>query len=157
MLWKPSLGSPKITGYLITPTNSDLEKSAYYVGEFSNFYFISTHYHYEFMRITDSIINYVKTTNKPVFIGGDFNMDFNAEQKDEPLQKFIDNDLVVFNNHGDITAPNSVTNKDLLIGYKNNSTEYNVISKGIPVFPRDDWKFENWISDHFPYLVTINL
>jgi hypothetical protein len=87
----------------------------------------------------------------------DFNIDFNADPKDEALQKFINNGLVIFNNPSDITAPNSGMCKDLLIGYKKNTTEYTIISKGIPVFPDPNWFIDKKTSDHLPYYVTIAL
>jgi hypothetical protein len=50
-------------------------------------------------------------------------------------------------------------NKDLLMGYEKYKTEseYNIISKGIPVFPDPNWYIDKKTSDHLPYYVTITL
>lgn len=160
IIWKTSLGTPITTKILV---DTEPEKSPILIAEFANFCFISTHYHAEFNKISDAIITFAKSVDKPVYIGGDFNMNFNAddENKDPALMKFIENDFVIFNKPGDITAPNSGTNKDLIIGYKKNTTVHNVISTGIPVFPNENLKFidgQNMnTSDHLPYYVTIKL
>jgi hypothetical protein len=153
ILWKPSLGTPKISNIRV---DTYPEESPIIIAEFNDFYFISTHYHGEYNKISDEIISFAKSVNKPVYIGGDFNMNFNAEDKDPALMKLIENGFVVFNKSGDITS-SSGKNIDLLIGYKENTTEYNIISKGIPVFPDPNWYIDKKTSDHLPYYVTITL
>ena len=155
ILWKPSLGTPKITKTLL---DTEPEKSPILIAEFSDFYFISTHYHAEFNKISDAIITFAKSVDKPVYIGGDFNMNLNAvPKKDDALQKYLDNGFVILNKPGDITTYDDKWLKDLLIGYKKNTTEHNVILTGIPVFPDPNWYINKKTSDHLPYFVTVKL
>ncbi len=156
ILWRPSLGTPIISKYVLKTVP---EVSPFMVAEFPNFYFISTHYHGEYEKITQSIIAFAKNVNKPVYIGGDFNCDLNEEPKVLPLAKFVENGFVFLNKIGDKTAPSDIpiTLIDLIIGYKPNSTEYNIISEGIPIFPFELWKINKKTSDHLPYFVTVKL
>ena len=117
LLWKPSLGTPIISRYYNIPTDGS-ETSAYVVAEFADFYFISTHYHSEFPKISDAIIALVKSVNKPVYIGGDFNMNLNSEPKDIALEKYVENGFIFLNKLGDVTTFDDKWLKDLLIGYK---------------------------------------
>ena len=42
----------------------------------------------------------------------------------------------------------------MIIGYKYSSINHNILSRGIPQFPREDLKES---SDHLPYFTTVKL
>jgi endonuclease/exonuclease/phosphatase family metal-dependent hydrolase len=156
MLWKPSLGNPKITTRILKrlTNSSDPEDRAYLIAEFSNFCFIATHYSLDQNdrnRMTDEIIAYAKAIGKPVYLGGDLN----EWPHHEAIQKFKNNGFVILND-GTFTYPSSNPYKvlDMILGYKNSSTAHSFLSRGIPLFPRVDLRGS---SDHLPYSITIEL
>ena len=157
IMWHSRLGTPKITNKSISPsTNStDVEKRAYIIAEFEDFYFISTHYSTdanERDKMSADIITFVKNTTKPVYIAGDLN----ATPNEQSIIYLTNNNFVLLNdiNHKtySVIAPSKLI--DLILGYKKNSTSHSIVSRGIPVFPNEEMKS---ISDHFPYYVTVNI
>lgn len=160
LLYKSALGNPKISTYeLKTPDNSNDEdpSRAYILAEFSNFCFISTHFstdQNDRSRMTDSIISYAKRIGKPVFLAGDLN-----EQPYDPnITKFKNHGFVLLNDPNTLTYstkhPSLTKTLDLILGYKNNSINYTIVSRGVALFPKESLKE---LSDHLPYCVTLNL
>jgi endonuclease/exonuclease/phosphatase family metal-dependent hydrolase len=155
LLWKPSLGTPIISTEIFHHVNSSEEDRALIFAEFNNFCFIATHYGGDpdqNTNMSNSVIAYAKSVNKPVYIAGDFN----AEPGSPTIVNLTNNNFVVLNDLNVKTTPsnNPVSLKDMIIGYNNNSTQHNIISRGVPVFPREDLRD---LSDHLPYCVTVKL
>ncbi|OJV42929.1 MAG: hypothetical protein BGO29_07120 [Bacteroidales bacterium 36-12] len=157
MLWKPTLGTPKVKIFEIKPSNNsiDTEDRAFMVAEFADFYFISTHYSIdgtEQLKMSDQIVNYVNSTSKPVFLAGDFN----ATVNESPIIRLTNNNFYILNDLTQNTYPSSNPRKqiDLVIEYNNGHRPSNVLKRGMPIFQRED--FRN-LSDHLPYFVTVDL
>ncbi len=103
--------------------------------------------------MTDEIIAYAKAFNKPVYLAGDLNEQLG---KGYALPKFFDNGFVLLNDPTTLTfrSTNPTSLLDMIFCYKNGSTSNNIVSRGIPLFPRKDL---SKCSDHLPYFVTIKM
>ncbi len=159
MLWNPkTVGTPKkITTKEITPLNGsgDKETRAYMIAEFDDFYFISTHYSLdgnEQNRMTEEILAYAQIVTKPIYVAGDFN----ATPYYPVMEKFKNNNFIILNDTTHRTAPVHNPDKliDMVLGFKRNSTQHTIISRGISPF--SDTGLRN-LSDHLPYYVTVNI
>ncbi|MDX9848409.1 MAG: hypothetical protein RBT74_15610 [Tenuifilaceae bacterium] len=97
-----------------------------------------------------TLLTYAKAFNKPVYLAGDLN----EQPHEEAIQKFKENNFIVLNDPATKTYPREDPKKliDMILGYKTNSTNYNIVSRGIPNFPRVDLR-QN--SDHLPYYVIV--
>ena len=160
VLWKSSLGTPKITNVKVDPVSSstDSESRAFIMAEFSDFCFIAAHFSLNSIdrdSMVVKMIQYVKSVGKTVFVGGDFN----AEPTYRALVTLQNNNFKILNTLSDYTysADNPTSLIDMILGYRNNSTdkEYTVISRGIPTAPSGVTYSD--VSDHLPYCVTVDL
>ena len=174
LLWNTSaVGSPIRTVAETVNTSSDDPdgKRGYIIAEFHDFIFVSTHLSGDTIRDKAKIIkeflkeDIIKNSNKPVFIGGDFNF----QPNDDILGPFLNtvgfevlNNLEGsrgFDNKGnyrwiytDLTTDDSQRMIDLICGEKN-SSKYEVLSKCIPDAANPPFKY----SDHRPYMVKVKL
>jgi endonuclease/exonuclease/phosphatase family metal-dependent hydrolase len=160
ILWNPALGNPTLTNLKVNPTpgSTDKESRACIIAEFPRFYFISTHFSLNAIdrdTMTARIIRFARQAGKTVFVAGDFN----AQPTYRAMVTFKNNQFVILNNLTDNTYPASAPTSviDMILGYRQNSTDapYTVVSRGIPVPPAGVVLKD--ISDHLPYLVTVNL
>ena len=169
LLWNTSaVGSPIRTVAETVNTSSDDPdgKRGYIIAEFHDFIFVSTHLSGDTIRDKAKIIkeflkeDIIKNSNKPVFIGGDFNF----QPNDDILGPFLNTvGFEVLNNLKTYTDENNnewyveYTAKskrmiDLICGEKN-SSKYEVLSKGIPDAANPPFQY----SDHRPYMVKVKL
>lgn len=160
VLWKASLGTPKITNVKVDPVSgsTDSESRAFIVAEFPDFCFFATHFSLNAVdrdSMVVKIIQYAKAAGKTVFVGGDFN----AQPTYRALVALQDNNFKVLNTLTDYTYPAKVPASliDMILGYRNNDTDkvYNVIQREIPA-PPSGITFTD-ASDHLPYCVTVDL
>lgn len=100
--------------------------------------------------MTDKIIAYSKTTDKPIYLAGDLN----EWPHSLAIKAFKDNGFVILNDSSTYTYPRSNPWKilDMILEYKSGSLIHNILSRGIPNFPREDLR---GCSDHLPYYVTV--
>lgn len=160
VLWKASLGTPKITNVKVDPVSgsTDSESRAFIVTEFPDFCFIATHFSLNAVdrdSMVVKIIQYAKAVGKTVFVGGDFN----AQPNYRALVTLQDSNFKILNILSDYTYPAKAPASliDMILGYRNNDTDkvYTVIKRGIPA-PPDGITFSD-ASDHLPYCVTVDL
>ena len=157
ILWKSTLGEPKITHKRIKTlkTSSDKEARAYMIAEFTDFYFIATHYSldkHEQMRMTEEIIQFSKTVSKPIYLAGDFN----TTPDGTAILKLRANRFILLNNPKDFTFRSDNPHKiiDMILMYPVGSTSMHIIERGVPDFPMD---YLIKLSDLLPYCVRLGM
>lgn len=160
LLWRSSLGTPKITNVKVNPTSgsTDSESRAYIIAEFADFCFISTHFSLNAVdrdSMVARMIRYANAAGKTVFVGGDFN----AQPTYRAMVTMQNNNFTVLNNLSENTYPSSAPASliDMILGFRKNETDknYSVVSKEIPKAPSGVTLTD--ISDHLPYKVNINI
>ncbi len=160
ILWRASMGTPTITNVKILPLegSSDSSTRSYTVAEFTDFFFISTHFSLnadDRDNMTASIINFANSAGKTVFVAGDFN----AAPNFRAMLTFQSNNFVILNDLSVLTFPSDVPTAliDMVLVFRKNETDinYSLVSRGIPTPPAGISL--SAISDHLPYNVTINL
>lgn len=162
LLWKPSLGNPNITPYVLKPSGiktegetkgPDTEDRVFIAAEFANFYFICTHFSdktfVDRKRMAEAINVFVNSVNKPVFMGGDFN----ASPGTEEILLLTNNNFELLNDFNDLQGASSI---DMLMLYSKTTSQYDKVSRGVPYFPHNILTDKERSSDHIPYFVTLN-
>lgn len=168
MLWdKNRTGDTKqiIEKKIKTPQDVN-KKRGYIIAEFPEFCFVATHFSLSYahrVEMTKSILNenIIKScinTGKPIYVAGDMN----SVPSGNDIKIFIDSGFRLLNDTTTITFPrgNVTTGTviDLILEYNYKENVYHhLIERGIPI-PKEDrvkWRYEDKVSDHFPYFVKV--
>ncbi|WP_455587595.1 endonuclease/exonuclease/phosphatase family protein [Bacteroides sp.] len=123
------------------------------IAEFPNYYFLSTHYSLNAEDrdvATAYIINFAKSVNKPVFLGGDLNV----KETYRAMVTFKNNGFSILNDTKTFTYPSTEPTEciDFILGYNKSSISYKVIESGIADKSDVDLAAA---SDHLPLYVKI--
>lgn len=160
ILWKGSLGTPTITNVKITPTigSTDSESRAFIIAEFADFCFYSTHFSLnadDRDKMVEEMISRANAADKTVFVAGDFN----AGPNYRAMLTLKSAGFNILNNDNDYTYPSSNPESmiDMLLGFRKNAADkyYTIVNRGIPTAPSGVTYSD--ISDHLPYVVTVDL
>lgn len=125
------------------------------IAEFSDYYFLSTHYSLNAEDrdvATDYIINFAKTVDKPVFLGGDLNV----KETYRAMVTFKNNGFSILNDTKVYTYPSTDPTDciDFILGYNKSSISYKVAESGIADQSGIDL---TTTSDHLPVYVKIDI
>lgn len=125
------------------------------IAEFPDYYFLSTHYSLNAEDrdvATDYIINFAKTVNKPVFLGGDLNI----KETYRAMVTFKNNGFSILNDTKVYTYPSTAPADciDFILGYNKSSISYKVTESGIADQSGIDLTVA---SDHLPVYVKIDI
>ena len=125
------------------------------ITEFSDYYFLSTHYSLNAEDrdvATDYIINFAKTVNKPVFLGGDLNV----KETYRAMVTFKNNGFSILNDTKVYTYPSTAPADciDFILGYNKSSISYQVTERGIADQSGADLTAA---SDHLPVYIKMQL
>ena len=123
------------------------------IAEFPDYYFLSTHYSLNAEDrdvATDYIINFAKSADKPVFLGGDLNI----KETYRAMVTLKENGFTILNDTKLFTYPSTdpVDCIDFILGYNKSSISYKVTERGIANQSDVDL---TTASDHLPVYVKI--
>ncbi|MDE5574955.1 MAG: lamin tail domain-containing protein [Bacteroidales bacterium] len=169
MLWnKNRVGNKNqmIEKKIKTPKDGSNKKRGYILAEFPEFCFVATHYslssfHREEMTksiLNEDIIKNCINTGKPIYVAGDMNIN---TQQEKAITIFNDNGFKVLNDlvsKDHQTQPQHNKSIDLILEYNCSENIYHrLIERGIPILEKDreDWLYNDKVSDHFPYFVKV--
>jgi Uncharacterized protein conserved in bacteria len=161
LLWKPSLGKPKVKHNLVMCWKEKDKFRAYSIAEFNDFVIVFTHYSLSSdgrIKITEKILkeDIVKNYQKPVYVAGDIN---ESPHNGKAIALFRDagfevlNDTTRYDNgryHHNTRYRGEMID---LILEKNTNPSREIINRGIPA----DADTTYTISDHLPYVVRVKL
>lgn len=137
-----------------TDASKDKENRGILIGEFADYYFISTHYSLNAEdrdAATDSICNFTFSVDKNVIVAGDFN----ARPTYRAIQTFLNNGFSILNNTSILTFPsdNPTSCIDMILYFEQDEvTRYRVLNSGIPTGHGVDLSTP---SDHLPVYVLL--
>ena len=125
------------------------------IAEFPDYYFLSTHYSLNAEDrdvATDYIINFAKSVDKPVFLGGDLNI----KETYRAMVTFKNNGFSILNDTKVYTYPSTAPADciDFILGYNKSSISYKVTESGIADQSGVDLTVA---SDHLPVYVKIDI
>ncbi|MEG1379281.1 MAG: endonuclease/exonuclease/phosphatase family protein, partial [Bacteroidales bacterium] len=137
-----------------TDASKDKENRGILIGEFADYYFISTHYSLNAEdrdAATDSICNFTFSVDKNVIVAGDFN----ARPTYRAIQTFLNNGFSILNNTSVLTFPsdNPTSCIDMILYFEQGEVlRYRVLNSGIPAGHGVDLATP---SDHLPVYVLL--